>query len=104
MSTLAEAILEELRGPLSQQQAEAIWAQGKEAVVMALMLLSAQASEAGSGPEAGPNTPPASVPSYQKPTRTRRRRKPGAKPGHPGRRLRSPASRRRYSAASLAPF
>lgn len=90
MSTSVEAILEELQGPLTQQQAEAIWARGKEAVIMALMLLSAQASQGSPGPDGGPNTPPASVPTYQKPTRNGRRRKPGAKPGHPGRRRAQP--------------
>ena len=86
MDTPVAAILKRLRGPLTQEQAEAIWARGKEAVVLALMLLSAQALGLNSAPGAGPNAPSSSVPTYEKPTRRRRGRKPGAKPGHPGHR------------------
>jgi transposase len=86
MGTPVKDILKRLHGPLSQEQAEAIWAQGKEAVVLALMQLSAQALGVGTGPESGPNAPPSSVPSYAKPPRRRRGNKPGAKRGHPGRR------------------
>jgi transposase len=86
MSMPVAAILKELRGPLTHQQAEAIWARGKEAVILALMLLSLQALGAGSAPDAGPNAPPSSVPTYAKPARRRRGKRPGAKPGHPGHR------------------
>ena len=86
MGTPVEDILKRLGGPLSQAQAEAIWARGKEAVVLALMQLSAQALGLGTSAATGANAPPSSVPPYAKPPRRRRGKKPGAKRGHPGRR------------------
>jgi len=96
MGTPVEEVIKRLGGPLSHEQAEAIWAQGKEAVVLALMQLSAQAVGSDRGPESGPNAPPSSVPPYAKPRRRRRGKKPGAKSGHPGRRRVSSAEPTRH--------
>ncbi len=71
--------------PLSREQAEAIYAQGREAVIFVLMQLAAWAAEHGQGSAAPtPSTPSGMVPPYQKPSVSTRRKKPGAKPGHAG--------------------
>lgn len=77
-------------GPtLSEQQARAIFAEGEEAVVFALltqsqMLAGQQASAAGSSHET-PATPSGMKPPFAKPTASARgRKKPGRKLGHPG--------------------
>lgn len=81
----------EFRCPLTRKQAEAIYAQGREAVIFVLMQLAARLAEQ-SPPEQPTNLsiPSAMVPLYQKPTVRGRRKKPGAKPGHPGARREAP--------------
>lgn len=83
--------LVEFSVPLTRQQAEAIYAQGREAVIFVLMQLAARLAE-GSPPEkpTSLSTPSGMVPVYQKPAVRRRRRKPGAKPGHEGARRQAP--------------
>ena len=85
-------------GPnLSSEQAEAIYDQGKEAVVFALLqfakrLAEQQAAEAA-GSHQTPATPSGMKPLYSKPSASRRgKKKPGRKAGHPGSR-RSPPER-----------
>ena len=76
---------------LTEEQARAIFAQGEEAVVFALMLQAKMLAEriaaaAGSSHQT-PSTPSGMKPVYQKPNgSSRKRKKPGCKPGHPGRR------------------
>jgi transposase len=84
-------------GPtLSEEQARAIFAQGEEAVVFALlaqakMLADRQAQLAGVSHET-PATPSGMKPPFAKPTAPKRgRKKPGRKPGHPGSRRPPPA-------------
>jgi transposase len=71
--------------PLTREQAEAIYAQGPEAVVFVLMAMSARLAEQGKArPSLTLSTPSGMVPVYQKPTVSKRAKTPGAKPGHPG--------------------
>ena len=68
---------------LSEDQAGAIFEQGRDAVVFALLELSKQLAEAR-GPQATPSTPSGMIPVYEKPTTKSRKKRPGAKDGHPG--------------------
>jgi transposase len=76
-------------GPsLTAEQARAIYSQGEEAVVFALLQL-AQLSAAATKPAPpSPSTPSGMIPPYQKEAKSSRRkkRKPGAQPGHAGHR------------------
>jgi transposase len=91
---ISEKMVQALRSAeLSEQQAEAIYARGKEAVVFALLELTKQLAEAkgkSSDCSVTPSTPSGMVPIYQKPAKTRRGKKPGARPGHPGSRRKPP--------------
>jgi transposase len=74
-----------LTGPLTREQAEFIYTLGREAVIYALMILSAQeTSEGGESPVITPSTPSGMIPVYEKPAAPKRRKKPGAKIGHQG--------------------
>ena len=78
-----------LTGTLTEAQAGAIAAMGPEAVTLALMAASVKfAAEV----RAGVSTPPGMVPVYEKPgvDKGRRRKRPGAKAGHPGSRRQVP--------------
>lgn len=70
-------------------QAKAIFSQGEEAVVFALLELAKQLSEARS-PSVNPATPSGMTPAYQKPTSKNRKKAPGAKLGHEGSRRAAP--------------
>lgn len=94
MTTLNEAVS---LGPLlTEEQARAIFFQGEEAVVFALlsqakMLAEQQAARAGDSHQT-PSTPSGMKPPYQKPAACARgKKKPGRKPGHPGSRREAPA-------------
>ena len=74
-------------GPqLTPAQAEAIFRQGKEAVVFALLEMAKMLAERQSPTLASPapTTPSGMVPPYLKPSRRQRRKKPGRKDGHLG--------------------
>lgn len=88
-SSTADALRE---GMLSEGQAAAIYAQGREAVIFALLELTKQLAEArvAAGRSVGPATPSGMIPVYEKPATSGRRQRPGAKPGHPGARRRGP--------------
>jgi hypothetical protein len=65
--------------PLTRELAEAIYEQGREATVFVMLKLSALAAGQGSDSAAStPSTPSGMVPVYEKPTVSRRARKPGA--------------------------
>ena len=79
--------LEAMLGPqLTAEQARSIYEQGPEATIFALLTLSKML---GAKPGPSPSTPSAMTPVYEKPATRSRRKKPGPKVGHPGRR-RSP--------------
>lgn len=74
-------------GPnLTAEEAAAIYARGKEAVVFALLELAAQLrrSQGQCASVSSPATPSGMKPVHQKPNTPKRRRKPGRKPGHEG--------------------
>ena len=80
---------------LNDTQARAIFAQGEEAVVFALLALAKQVQQAATRqdetqPDPHPATPSAMIPPYQKPTAKKRKKKSGAKPGHAGSRRQTP--------------
>lgn len=74
---------------LSEEQARALYRQGEEAVVFALLELSKQLAEARS-PSVTPSTPSGMVPVYQKPAAKPGKKKRGARKGHPGSRRQTP--------------
>ena len=78
---------------LTREHAEAIFAQGKEAVVFALLELAKQLAEAKAkgNPSTTPSTPSGMIPVYEKPTvKGRGKKRPGAKNGHSGSRREKP--------------
>lgn len=82
------------RARLSEEQARAIFAQGEEAVVFALLELTKQLAEqkadaAGSSHQT-PATPSGMKPPYQKTPAKSGKKRPGAKKGHPGSRRKAP--------------
>jgi transposase len=82
--------------PLTREQAEAIYAQGQEAVVFFLLaqarLLAQLQAKAASTSHDTPSTPSGMKPPHHKPLpkTNARKKKPGAKKGHPGRRRKPP--------------
>jgi transposase len=81
------SVLDFSLGPnLTAKEARAIFAQGKEAVVFALLELAAQLrrSQGQCASVSSPATPSGMKPIYQKPNTPNRRKKPGRKPGHEG--------------------
>jgi transposase len=81
-----------LAATLTEQQARALYQQGEEAVVFALLELTKRLAEAQgkSDPSITPSTPSGMVPVYEKPAKSKRGKKPGAKKGHPGSRREVP--------------
>ena len=78
---------------LTERQAVAIYEQGREAVVFALLELTKRLAEAQGkiNPSTTPSTPSGMIPTYQKPTiKSRGKKRPGAKQGHPGARRETP--------------
>ena len=81
------AVLDFSLGPnLTAEEAEAIYARGKEAVMFALLELAAQwrRSQGQCASVNSPATPSGMKPIHQKPNAPRRRKKPGRKAGHEG--------------------
>ena len=79
-----------LAASLSEAQAVAIYEQGREAVVFALLTLTKRLAEA-QGKSASLSTPSGMIPTYEKPPARRRgQKRPGAKNGHPGARRQTP--------------
>ena len=73
-------------GPsLTEAEARAIFAQGEEAVVFALLTLAQLAAHKSNATSAdSPSTPSGMVPTFQKPAVPKRRKKPGRPNGHKG--------------------
>jgi len=89
-NVLPETTLDVLRrAVLTEEQAEVIFSQGREAVIFALLVLTKQLAEAR-GPQTTPSTPSGMVPIYEKPPTKSRKKRPGAKPGHTGSRRPTP--------------
>ena len=90
-----QAIVDDaLRGQLSEEQAKELQRiGGPEAVLLALLAAARKIGELQANadrrtPDSA--TPSAMIPVYQKPTTRKRRKKPGAKKGHPGSRRPAP--------------
>jgi transposase len=80
-----------LRGELDRAMAERIHAFGPEAVALAMLAASKRIAELqGATAKPTPSTPSGMVPVYTKPSAPKRRKKPGARPGHPGSRRPAP--------------
>ena len=89
-----------LRGELSRTQARRLYRLGAEAVVLALLAASQRIGEQGARiaelqssagkHEPSPSTPSGMIPVYEKPAARKRRKKPGARDGHPGHRRAKP--------------
>ncbi len=80
-------------GPnLTVEEARAIYAQGEEAVIFALLELAAQVrrSQGQCASVSSPATPSGMKPIHQKPNTPKRRKKPGRKAGHEGSRRAPP--------------
>lgn len=98
-------------GPsLTEEDARAIYEQGPEAVIFALLTLAKQLAEqtaaAGGASHQTPSTPSGMKPTYQKPSaKGRGRKKPGRKAGHPGSRRKRPdrINRRKEHRAPCCP-
>jgi transposase len=107
---MATATLDIAVGPtLSEEQARAIFAEGEEAVVFALLqmaklLAEQQAAQAGTSHQT-PATPSGMKPPFAKPTKSRGKKKPGRKNGHPGARRSKPEriDRRETHRAKVCP-
>src|SRR5688572_28400513 len=80
-------------GPqLTAEQARAIFAQGEEAVIFALLELAKLLGQSQPAATAiSPSTPSGMVPVYHKPTTSTRKNRPGRKTGHVGARRPPPA-------------
>jgi transposase len=78
-------------GPkLTAEEAQAIYEQGPEAVVFALLQMAKLLAEQQRKPADAPSTPSGMKPVYHKDPTPRRRKRPGAKKGHPGSRRAPP--------------
>jgi transposase len=86
ISSLARSDAGALGPNLTAEQARAIYAEGEEAVIFALLELAAQLrrSQNQNASVNSPATPSGMKPVYQKPNTPKRRRKPGRKAGHEG--------------------
>src|SRR5262245_37440916 len=83
-------------GPdLTREQAREIYTQGEEATIFALLQLAKMVAQHARPPGPAPSTPSGMIPPYQKPTTpegkgSRACKKPGARPGHAGKRRPKP--------------
>lgn len=92
---MASVALDIPLGPsLTEEEADRIYAQGREAVVFALLAMAKQlaeqmAQEAATSHQT-PSTPSGMQPTYLKPSAAKGKKKPGRKKGHPGSRRAAP--------------
>ena len=93
-SKATEGLIEvALRGALTKVQARRLAQEHPEVVALALLAASKRIAELQGLSQAqppSPSTPSGMVAIYTKPNTPRRRKKPGAKPGHPGHRRTAP--------------
>ena len=91
--TLDAIIHAALRGELNETRARRLHDLGPEAVALAMLAASKRIAELqGQSPaqQPSPSTPSGMVPVYTKPNTPKRRKKPGARKGHAGRRRAAP--------------
>jgi len=79
-----------LRGQLDQAAAERLHAFGPEAVGIAILAASKRIAELQATAKPTPSTPSGMIPVYAKANVSKRRKKPGARPGHAGARRATP--------------
>ncbi|MFQ5591986.1 MAG: IS66 family transposase, partial [Phycisphaerae bacterium] len=82
-----------LRGELTEAQARRLAQENPEVLALALLAASQPIAELqgnSHGQQPSPSTPSGMVPIYTKPDTRKRRKKPGAKPGHPDHRRKTP--------------
>lgn len=94
MATGTDALLtpslEAMLGPeLTAEQARAIYEQGAEATIFALLTLAKRTAQKCSS-TGSPTRPSGMTPAYEKPSSRKRRRKAGRSKGHPGSRRAAP--------------
>ncbi len=92
-TTTVQATLERaLRGELNEDDVRWLCELGPEAVTLVMLALSRQVArqQAGASLPVDPATPSGQVPVYLKPSAKKRRKRSGAKPGHPGTRRSRP--------------
>ena len=93
-SDAAQGLVEAaLRGELTERQARRLANENPEVLALALLAASKRIAELqGASPvqPPSPSTPSGMVPIYTKPNTPKRRKKPGAKKGHPGHRRKKP--------------
>ena len=92
-TTTVQATLERaLRGELNEDDVRRLCGLGTEAVTLVMLALARQVArqQVGSPPPVDPATPSGQVPVYLKPSAKKRRKRSGAKPGHPGTRRSRP--------------
>ncbi len=90
VSALIDAVI---RGELDEAQTLRLCTESPELVTLALLAAGKRIAELegkGDNVQPSPSTPSGMVPVYAKPATPRRRKKPGAKPGHPGSRRETP--------------
>ncbi len=75
---------EKLKLILTQEEAEAIIALGKETIIFYLLALSKRIQEFEQSHKPSSSTPSGMIPPYEKAGKKKRRKKPGQKPGHAG--------------------
>ena len=73
-----------LESGFNEETARSLYAQGEEIVIFVLMQLAALALKTNDINGTHPSAPSASVPTFQKEPGKKRKKKPGAKPGHKG--------------------
>lgn len=96
----------ELGPDLTAEEAERIFERGKEAAVFAMLQLAMMLKQRSQPPQPAPATPSGMVPPFLKPTvKSKRKKKPGAKPGHVGHRRAAPEriDRREEHRAKVCP-
>jgi len=91
-----------LENGFDEAAARSLYAQGEAVVVFALMQLAALALKTQDINGTHPSTPSATVPAYQKEPGKKRKKKPGAKPGHKGSRRPPPIINRHEERRQIA--
>jgi transposase len=77
-------------GRLTKEQAAELYGLGPEAVTLFALATAARIAQLQGASPVGPSTPSGQVPVYAKPSASKRRRRPGARPGHKGSRRPTP--------------